>query len=606
MLSMLKTVRRLLSVMPPGAYRFYVMFVLVSCSLAILDVAAMGLLALVLTPLLSGGEISLPLLGSFPAEDAGWFVLVACGLIILKAVLAIVQQWHVTRRFARYELEVGDELLAAYTEINWDGRTGLSTSDVTRLADSGIANTVMGFLLPLASVPGNLLSFLAVAAVLFISEPAGALAVTVYLVLVAGLMLLVVARKSLQAGRVNRHYAYGAAAVVTEIVHAVKELTLRGTLLDANAHVRELRSHAVRARANISFLSVVPKNVIEAALVGGLLIVGAVALAFGGANQAVVAVALFTATGFRMTPALATVQTSLTSASANQVYARNVIDDMAAFAVAGSHHPPGEDVELPARPQMLRLIDVSYRYPDAGQDALKSISLDLPIGSSLGVVGPTGAGKSTLIDVLLGLHRPASGRVEIDGVSINGARHAYRRLIGYVPQEVSFITGTLAQNVALTWGDEFDEERVETALRRASLGELLDSLPHGIHARVGERGENLSGGQRQRLGIARALYSEPVILVLDEATSALDVRTEDEVTQAIAALKGDVSVIAIAHRLSAIREMDKICYIDAGRIVGMGTFGELRELISDFDNQVRLSGLDWQQDGHLAGQGGSL
>ena len=605
MLSMFTTVRRVLSVMPPGASRFYVIFVIASCSLAILDVASMGLLALVLTALLSGGEIVLPLLGSFPAEDAGWFVLVACGLIILKALLAILQQWQVTRRFARYELEVGDELLAAYTEVNWDARTALSTSDVTRLADSGIANTVMGFLLPLASVPGNVLSFLAVAVVLFVSDPAGALAVTVYLVLVALLLLLVVARKSLQAGRVNRHYAYRAATVVTEIVHAVKELTLRDTLPNARAHVRELRSHAVRARANISFLSVVPKNVIEAALVGGLLIVGAVALVFGGVQQAVVAIALFTATGFRMTPALATVQTSLTSATANQVYARNVIDDMTAFTAATAHHPSVEDVELPARPQLLRLIEVSYRYPDADRDALQSISLELPIGSSLGVVGPTGAGKSTLIDVLLGLYPPSSGRVEIDGVSINGAPHAYRRLIGYVPQNVSFIAGTLAQNVALTWGDEFDEERVEKALRRASLGELLESLPNGIHARVNERGENFSGGQRQRLGIARALYSEPVILVLDEATSALDVRTEDDVTQAITALKGDVSVIAIAHRLTAIRELDKICYIDAGRVVGTGTFDELRQLISDFDDQVRLSGLSWRQNEHLAGQGGS-
>ena len=204
--------------------------------------------------------------------------------------------------------------------------------------------------------------------------------------------------------------------------------------------------------------------------------------------------------------------------------------------------------------------------------------------------------------MLLGLHQPTSGRVEIDGVSIHSATRAYRRLVGYVPQHVSFIAGTLAQNVALTWGDDVDEVRIEKALRRASLGELLDSLPDGIHAHVAEGGQNLSGGQRQRLGIARALYPEPVILVMDEATSALDVRTEDEVTQAIAALSGDVSVVAVAHRLTAVHALDQVCYIDGGRVIGIGTFDELRERISDFGDQVRLAGLAGPQSDGRAGR----
>lgn len=594
MLSTFTTVRRVLAVMPPGAARFYAGFVIASCSLAILDIVSMGLLALVLTPVLtpvSGGEITLPILGTFPAADAGWFVLIACALIVVKALLAVVLQWLVTRRFARYELEVGDRLLAAYTELNWDSRTAMSTSDVTRIADSGIANTVMGFLLPMASVPGNVLSFLAVALVLYISQPIGALAVTAYLIVIAMILMLVVSRKSLQAGRVNRDYAYRAATVITEIVHALKELTLRDRLAQARRHVRDLRARAVRGRANISFLSVVPKNVIEAALIGGLLIMGAVALVVGGVHEAVVAVALFTATGFRMVPALSSIQTSLTSASANVVYARNVIDDIASFRTATHDTPPREDVALPARPSMLRLVDVTYRYPGADRDALTNVTLDLPIGKGLGVVGPTGAGKSTLIDVLLGLYPPTSGRVEIDGIEIRGVQRAYRRLVGYVPQHVTFLAGSFAQNVALTWDDDYDPERVESALRRASLGDLLDALPNGIHSRIDEGGGNLSGGQRQRIGIARALYSDPLILVMDEATSALDVRTEEEVTQAIAALRGDVSVIAIAHRLSTIRDLDEICYMADGRIIGRGSFSELRRMLPDFDDHVRLAGL---------------
>ena len=592
MLPLFTTVRGVLAVMPPGAARFYTTFVIVSSSLAILDVVSMGLLALVLTPVLTGDEISLPLLGSFPAQDAGWFVLAACGLIIVKALLVILLQWQVTRRFARYELAVGDQLLAAYTELNWDARREMSTSDVTRLADSGIANTIMGFLLPMASVPGNVLSFLAVASVLFVSQPAGALAVTAYLLVVALVLMLFVSRKSLQAGRVNRDYAYRTASVVTEVVHSLKELTLRDTLVQARAYVRRLRANAVHARANISFLAVVPRYVIEAALVGGLLIMGGVTMAVGDVHDAVVAIALFTATGFRMVPALSGIQTSLTSASANVVYARNVIDDITAFETASRATPPAENLTLPDRPRMLRLIDVGYRYPGAAHDALEDISLQVPIGSSVGIVGPTGAGKSTLVDVLLGLYPPTRGRVELDGIAIHGAQRAYRRFVAYVPQHVTFLAGTFAQNVALTWDEDYDPDRVESALRRASLGDLLDSLPAGIHSRIDEGGHNLSGGQRQRIGIARALYSDPLILVMDEATSSLDVRTEDDVTQAIAALRGEVSVIAIAHRLSTIRDLDEICYMSDGRIVGRGSFEGLRERLPAFEEHVRLSGLD--------------
>lgn len=591
MLQLLRTTREVLRVMPQGASRYYGWYVIATASLAILDIVSMSLLALVMGPILAGEEITIPLLGSFPQDSGAWFVLIACGLIILKGLIAIVLHWRATRRFARYELEVGDRLLVAYTELRWDARASMKTSDVTRLADSGIANTTMGFLLPLASVPGNALSFVAVALVLVVAQPLGAVAVTAYLLLIAALLFFVISRKTLQAGRVNRDFAYLAAAVITELVEALKEVTLRNRLGDARHHVHELRRHAVRARANISFLAVVPKYVIEAALVGGLLIVGTIAFIDGGLNGAVVAVALFGVVGFRMVPSLTGVQSSLTTASANLVYARNVIDDISAADRAASERIVPATRALPASPSMLRLTNLGFRYPGADEDVLREINLEIPIGTSLGIAGPSGAGKSTLIDVLLGLLVPTHGHVQLDGVPIDAAQTEYRSLVAYVPQSVSLIAGTFAQNVALTWGDDLDEARVERAMRRAQLGALLDAQPDGIHARVDERGGNLSGGQRQRLGIARALYSDPLILVMDEATSALDGRTESAVTDAIAALDGDVTVIAIAHRLATIRNLDRVAYMDLGRIVGVGPFDDLVAELPDFADQAQRAGL---------------
>lgn len=591
MLSLFSTAWQVLGLLPRGARRYYTGFMVATGSLALLDVVSMSLLALVMTPILSGQPISLPVLGKFPPSAAGWFVLAACALIVVKDLFAVVLQWYATRRFAKYELATGDRLLRAYTELTWDARTAMTTSDVTRLADSAIANTTMGLVLPLASIPGNALTFVAVALVLVVSQPLGALAVTAYLLLIAWLLFAVVSRKSMQAGRINREYAYRVASVITEVVEALKEVTLRGRLGDARGQVHDLRKHAVGARANISFLSVVPKYFIESALIGGLLIIGAVALVTSGVQAAIVAVAMFAITGFRMIPAITGIQSSLTTSAANHVYGKDLIRDITAAEQSMRETAVVDTTPLPAHPKTLRLTDVHYRYPDGDRDVLVGVDLDIPLGSSLGIAGPSGAGKSTLIDVLLGLDTPTRGSVEIDGVPIAHARQAYRRIVAYVPQNVTLIEGTFAQNVALTWRDDFDPVQAERALRRAQLGDLIDSLPGGILAHVGERGSNLSGGQRQRLGIARALYSEPRILVLDEATSALDGRTEEEVTRAIAALDGDVSVIAVAHRLATIRDLDQVCYMDDGRIVGIGAFDDLRVQIPAFDDQARLAGI---------------
>lgn len=588
---MFTVARRVLRVMPPGATRFFMAYVIATSSLSILDIVSMGLFALILAPTLSGEPIVIPWLGEFPAESAVWFILFACLLIVVKGVIAVALHWRATRRFASYELEVGDRLLEGYTEISWNERASKTTSDITRIADWGIANTIMGFLLPLSTVPANVLTFVAVTAVLIASEPVGAIVVTVYLGGIAYLMFAVVSRRALVAGRVNRDYAYRASAVITELVEALKEVTLRDRLEEVRHLVRDIRSHAARARANISFLAIVPKYAFEAALIGGLLLLGAIAFAGGGLESAVVAVALFAVTGFRLIPAINGIQASLTQASANVVHARNVLDDVEESATAIRDLPPADTASLPTSPQQLVLEDVHFTYPGAEHAALGGVTLSIPFGSTFGIAGPSGAGKSTLIDILLGLATPTSGTVRVDDTPLSSATRAWRSSVAYVPQHVALFAGTVAQNVALTWGDDLDESRVLQALERAQLADLV-TRRGGIHTPLGERGLDLSGGQRQRLGIARALYPSPRVLVLDEATSSLDGRTEESVAQAIRGLRGDVTVVSVAHRLSTIRWFDQIAYLVDGRIVDTGGFDELQVRVPEFRLQARLAGLE--------------
>jgi ATP-binding cassette subfamily C protein len=197
-------------------------------------------------------------------------------------------------------------------------------------------------------------------------------------------------------------------------------------------------------------------------------------------------------------------------------------------------------------------------------------------GESLGIVGATGSGKSTLVDVLLGLLRPTAGQLLLDGKPLNGHERAWQRLIGYVPQAPYLLDDTIRRNIAFGVGDTLiDEHRVARASTLAQLEDVVRHLPQGLDTPLGERGARLSGGQQQRVAIARALYGDPAVLVFDEATAALDNQTEREVTRAIAALHGTRTLIVIAHRLSTVAACDRLIFLEGGRIAAAGTYQEL-------------------------------
>jgi ATP-binding cassette, subfamily B, bacterial PglK len=237
------------------------------------------------------------------------------------------------------------------------------------------------------------------------------------------------------------------------------------------------------------------------------------------------------------------------------------------------------------------LSGIEFTYPSGVSSVLHGLDLKVPLGSSLGIVGPSGSGKSTLIDLLLGLRVPTAGSIAVDGTPLPDVIHTWRSRIGYVPQNVTLFDASIGQNVALTWTDDYDRDKVMAVLERAQLTSLVESRAHGIDEKLGERGVSLSGGQRQRLGIARALYSDPLVLVLDEATSSLDTKTEDDVVKSLKGLHGEVTLIAVAHRISTIKDYDQICYLDQGRILGKGTFAELVATVPQFGLQAQLAGL---------------
>ncbi|MBV5287146.1 MAG: ABC transporter ATP-binding protein [Methyloversatilis discipulorum] len=324
-----------------------------------------------------------------------------------------------------------------------------------------------------------------------------------------------------------------------------------------------------------SGLQQMPRLWLELLAVGGLaLLVLSMIWRERALADVVPVVGLFAAAAFRLMPSMNRVLTALHGLR----YGLPVIDMLHAELT----RPQGaEDAGIAGAARApfnrgIRIDALSYRYPGALVPALDRLSLDIHAGETLGIVGSSGSGKSTLVDLLLGLLNPDVGRIEADGRDIRDDLRGWRSQIGYVPQSIYLTDDSLRRNVAFGVPDaQIDDAAVARALAFAQLDAFVAAQPEGVHTFVGERGVRLSGGQRQRIGIARALYHDPPILVLDEATSALDVATEAEVMKAVAALQGRKTIVIVAHRLSTVEQCDRLCRLEAGRVVQTGVPAEV-------------------------------
>lgn len=579
------------SVFPEGGRRFLSVYAWLLASLALLDAAALGLLAVLIGPLSIGQQVSLPFIGVLDIGGVVLAILVICALMVLKGLFAVLITWWATRRISRYEVAIGDRLFRAYITAPWVQRLRRNSSDMMRFSDSGVDTTVNGFVLPGATLLGEVVSLLVIIAALAIAQPVLALVTLGYLILLGAVLFFWIARHSKVAGEMNIHATIRTSRLILEIVGAMKEVALRNKEREVADIVQSSRTLSARARANIYFLGQLPRYALESGIIGGFVVVGGAGFLLGGLEQAVTAVALFGLAGFRMAPAVTRFQSVTSQMIAVSMYPRRVLEELreSELGVASTADRPTN--QLPAEPKRIVLDDVSFRYSPEAPLAVRHVSLEIDFGSTIAFVGASGSGKSTMVDLLLSLLEPTEGTITIDRVPLTELTYAWRDRVGYVPQDVALFDSTIGQNVALTWGAEYDRDRAQAALVRAQLWDLVEAKEGGLDAPVGERGIALSGGQRQRLGIARALYSDPLVLVMDEATSALDTLTESQVTAAIAGLGEGITKVVVAHRLATIKHSDRIFFMRDGELAGGGTFDQLVESFPDFARQAELAGL---------------
>lgn len=550
--------RELVTALPTGARRFLQGYSVGLGALSILDAAALMLVAVVIGPLATGSSVTLPLIGEISGARVFVVLGVVCLLIVVKGAASVLLLWFATRRFASYELAIGSRLLSAYLRAPWTERLKKNSTEVVRMTDGSVGVTVSGFLLPGSTLFGELASLIVVIAVLAVAQWVVALTTLVYLGLVGAVLFVWVSRRAKQAGRVNVTYTMITVRLMTEIIGAMKELTLRGKIGQAAEVVTDNRKFTTRARANVQFLGQVPRFVLESAIVGGILLIGVVGFAVGGEAAALTSVALFAVAGFRLAPSVVRFQAVISQMTANTPHARVVLDQLWSSERSVAHLDSRPALPFPQEPEALIVDDIAFRYSPQAANAVEQVSLSIPFGSTVAFVGASGSGKSTMVDLILGLIEAQSGNIRVDDTPLTDLTQAWRERVAYVPQDVALFDASVAQNVAITWSDDYDAQKVRDALASAQLLDVVDARDGGIEGGVGERGLALSGGQRQRLGIARALYSDPLVLVMDEATSALDTATEAAVSRAVTALRGKTTVILVAHRLATVRNADQI------------------------------------------------
>lgn len=457
-------------------------------------------------------------------------------------------------------------------------------------------NVAQSYLFPLMTAISDTVIIASVTTLFFVVDPWVTLAFLLLLGVVYGGYYALSRRR---LGRMGRRRAEAAAArlkVINETFGAIKEVKVLGAEEQCVRRFEPPSRALARELTRMRFVSQAPRYVVEALAVAAIVGVFLVELWRGNDRTELVAsAALFAIGGFRLLPAMNRLVAAIAQLTFFHAVAARVADELdGPEPHAGREHDsPG--AALPSAWRSLRIEDVHFRYPGEVSDALDGVSLRIPFGGMIGLIGPTGCGKSTLIDILCGLLPPSAGTVGVDDTVLGRASVAsWQSTLGYVPQHIVLVDDSVARNIAYKFDDStVDLDRVREAARHAQVDAFIESLPQGYETRLGEAGVRLSGGQRQRLGIARALYRRPRLLILDEATSALDAETEATVGRTIEQLKSSMAVVVVSHRAAPIQACDHVYVMERGRVVKEGNYEVLRHsgvLLAEVDRSPERGG----------------
>jgi ATP-binding cassette, subfamily B, bacterial PglK len=585
---MIVMLKKILYLLPSGDYIKLMLLLSMMIVASLLEVVGIGMItvfaSIIANPeIVFGVERLKPLWAATGIDSDGdllvYGALVLISVIILKNAYIMffkyVQARYIWKRFS----DIGGNLFKYYMNASYEFHLHRNSAQLLRNVTQETQHFVTGVLGPMLLIIMETMLISSIFIFLLIAEPVVTIVVALLLGGGGGLFLKTI------KGRTKR---YG------HIAHDERELMIRtvneglGGFKDARVLNREewftrrfmdrINSYG-RSLTFKEFASKISKPVIETIAVTGMLMVALLLFLQGRGMESVIPVlSLFGAATMRLMPTIRELVAQFTSIRYNSYSVNPIYDDSLKLKadIGRTDTLNSKDIQPVRLQKSITFKNVTYRYPGNVDPAIDNLTLEIPRGCAVGFVGASGAGKTTLGDLLLGLLKPHSGKILIDGVDIHDNLPGWYKNVGYIPQFIFLSDATVKQNIAFGLpDDEIDEEKLKNAIKAAQLEKLIGELPLGVDTVIGERGIRLSGGQRQRVGIARALYNDPDVLMMDEATSSLDNLTEYYVMEALETLKGERTIIMIAHRLTTVMNCDMLYLMERGKIVQQGTYSEL-------------------------------
>ncbi len=572
-------------------------------TLDLLGIALIGILgALAITGIQSGspGDRVSQLLNflridslTFQQQTSVIAVLAVC-ILVFRTFVSIILTRITLRFIARKAASLSSNLVENILAQSIEKIQSYSIQTIMYSVSNGVTAITLGIVAGSISLIADLALVSIMTTGLFLIDFQIAIFAIVFFSSIGFLLYKLQQKQARALGKKEAELNVSSNQTIYESIVAFREISTKGVVGNYVKEIRDIRFQLADTLAQISFLPNISKYVIEASIIIGALLVSAFQFLNYDAKHAVATLAVFVAAASRISPAILRAQQGLISIKNSLGGAETtlkIIEDV------GLHGTSGFSTQLPIFSHEdfqgdLKSKDVTFQYSGNSSFMLSKIDLEISKGEFIALVGTSGSGKSTLADIFMGVLPNFDGKILISGINPSDTVRRYAGAIAYVPQTVEVFPGSIISNIALGYSiDTVDMEQIKRAVALAKLDEYIETLSDGLETVLGDRGVKLSGGQRQRLGIARALYTNPKLIVFDEATSSLDGITEQDITDSLMALKGNVTIIMIAHRLSSIRKADKVVYIESGRILATGTFEEVRSFVPNFELQALAMGL---------------
>jgi len=544
---------------------------------ALLEVASIGIVVPVVSIVMdenaiNDGGIVQTLYEMLPVNSVRQFTIVIMlsliAAFIIKNIFLFIQQKFMLAFVYGNQFSTSERLMKNYLRKSYEFYLNADTAVVQRNITSDV-NNMYALILALLQLLSEGIVFACLVAVLFWQDPVMTILVTVVLVLVLFIIKVVLKPIMHKAGEDNQNFYSGLFKLISQTVMGIKEVKITGKEQFFVDDYVVCGKGYVNAVQKYSLYNNIPRLLIETVMIICMVSYMLYLLLQGtGVETMIPTISAFGVAAMRLLPSANRINNQLNTIAFTEPFFMGVSDSLQ-DEINGENTDMSfakeSDTKLPVK-EVIELKDITYAYPNTDKLIFDHADLSIPVGSSVGIVGTSGAGKSTVVDILLGLLKPQTGNIYADGVDVMENYRSWIKNIGYIPQMIFMLDSTIRENVAFgVHRDKISEERIWEVLKEAQLDEFVKTLPDGLDTTIGERGIRLSGGQRQRIGIARALYEDPEVLVLDEATSALDNDTEAAIMESINRLHGKKTLVIIAHRLQTIEKCDMIYRVENGK-----------------------------------------